>query len=90
MTYKVVDNFLEEEDLESLRSLIIGDGNNLDFDWKIITFMEPQSCLYLCVFVIDRYYSEFSKATHKCFADQLEMEKSYANFVRYHTHTNDF
>ena len=37
MTYKVIDNFLEEEELTELQSLIIGDGNNLDFDWKIIT-----------------------------------------------------
>ena len=37
MNYKVVDNFLKEEDFTNLQNLIIGDGNNLDFDWKIIT-----------------------------------------------------
>ena len=37
MSYEVIDNFLKEEDFTNLQNLIIGDGNNLDFDWKIIT-----------------------------------------------------
>ena len=37
MSYEVIDNFLNEKDFTNLQNLIIGNGNNLDFDWKIIT-----------------------------------------------------
>jgi len=37
MSYKVIDNFLEENEFKSLQSLIIGSSNNVYFDWKMIT-----------------------------------------------------
>ena len=37
MTYEVIDNFLEQESLETLQSLILGNPYNSEFYWSIIT-----------------------------------------------------
>lgn len=37
MTYKVVDNFLEEDQFKYLQNLIIGDGIDSSFYWKTAT-----------------------------------------------------
>jgi hypothetical protein len=37
MSYKVVDNFLEENQFKYLQNIIVSNDNNPDFPWKIIT-----------------------------------------------------
>ena len=37
MSYKVIDNFLEEGDFKTLQSLILGSRDNANFNWNIIT-----------------------------------------------------
>lgn len=37
MSYKIIDNFLEEKDFEELKNLILGSKDNTNFSWNIIT-----------------------------------------------------
>jgi len=37
MSYEIIENFLEEEDLNNLQNLILGSRDSTDFTWNIIT-----------------------------------------------------
>lgn len=43
MTYKVIDNFLNDEEFKYLENLIINDNGNESFYWKIITEVAAKS-----------------------------------------------